>query len=205
MSWKRMAASVTLALAAMISGSHAGEVTGIRAEYLKSIADVEQKVVSLAEATPQKRFTWRPMKGVRSVSEVFMHVAGSNYILPTFAGVKPSARITPELEKSVTDKAKVIETLKASFAHLRDAITNTPDADLDNRVQTPQGEMSVRELYLATVIHGHEHLGQMIAYARVNHITPPWTAAEEAKARAMKDEKKSGDKKEGEAKEGAAK
>ena len=189
-----MLGAAILGLAAAVPPARAADVPGIRGDYLRSIADVEQKLVSLAEATPQRKFFWRPMKGVRSISEVYMHVAGANYIIPTYAGVKAPPDITPEMEKSVTDKARVIEALKDSFDHLREAITNTPDADLDKRVQTFAGEMSVRELYLLVVAHGHEHLGQSIAYARENGITPPWTAAEEAKAKALADAKKHGDK-----------
>ena len=118
-----------------------------------------------------------------------MHMVGANFILPTFAGVKAPDGMSPEMEKSVTDKAKVVETLKTSFVHLKKAIEDTPDADLDKQVKTFLGEMSVRSVYLVAVNHGHEHLGQSIAYARMNSITPPWTAAEEAAAKAKKDAK----------------
>ena len=92
---------------------------------------------------------------------------------------------------------------KRRFAHLKTAIANTPDSDLDRRVQTFNGEMSVRELFLLTVTHGHEHLGQSIAYARANHVVPPWTAAAEAKARLSKLDKQNGDKKDVAKKDGA--
>ncbi len=178
MKWNRVLTVAFMGVAAAMSHAHA-DTAGIRGEYIKSIADVEQKAVSLAEATPDKKFAWRPGKGVRSVSEVYMHMAGANFILPSFAGVKAPEGMSPEMEKTVTDKAKVVEALKASFAHVKKSIEDTPDADLDNTVKTFLGEMSVRSLYLVAVNHGHEHLGQSIAYARMNGVTPPWTAASE--------------------------
>lgn len=179
MKWNR---ALTVAImGVVVTMSHAqADTEGIRGEYLKSIADVEQKAVSLAEATPDKKFAWRPGKGVRSVSEVYMHMAGANFILPSFAGIKAPEGLSPEMEKTVTEKAKVVESLKSSFAHVKKAIEDTPDANLDNVVKTFLGEMSVRSLYLVAVNHGHEHLGQSIAYARMSGVTPPWTAEMEA-------------------------
>jgi len=189
MKWNRALIAGVVGIVASMTPVHA-DTSGIRGEYLKSLADVEQKAVSLAEATPDKKFAWRPGKGVRSVSEVFMHMAGANFILPSFAGVKAPEGLSPEMEKTVTDKAKVVESLRSSFTHVKQAIENTADADLDRTVKTFLGEMSVRSLYLLAVNHGHEHLGQSIAYARMNGVTPPWTAAEEAEAKKKADEKK---------------
>jgi uncharacterized damage-inducible protein DinB len=172
------------ALAAVAVVAVAGTaLADIRSEYITNIKDVEEKIISLAKATPEKKFTWRPAKGVRSISEVYMHVVGANYVLPSFCGVKPPDGISPEMEKSVTAKAQVVEHLESSFKHLRAAIENTPEADLDKMVKTFLGDMSERAVYLLAVSHGHEHLGQSIAYARVNGVTPPWTAADEAKAK----------------------
>ena len=179
MRWNRVLTAAIMGVVATTSFAHA-DATGIRGEYLKSIADVEEKAVSLAEATPDKKYAWRPGKGVRSVSEVYMHMAGANFILPSFAGVKTPEGLSPEMEKTVTEKAKVVEALKSSFAHVKKAIEDTPDAALDNIVKTFLGEMSVRSLYLVAVNHGHEHLGQSIAYARMSGVTPPWTAKMEA-------------------------
>ena len=179
MNRNRVLAAAIMGVAATMSYAHA-DTPGIRSEFLKSIADVEEKALSLAAATPEKKFAWRPGKGVRSVSEVYMHMAGANFILPSFAGIKAPEGLSPEMEKTVTEKAKVVESLKSSFAHVKKAIEDTPDANLDNVVKTFLGEMSVRSLYLVAVNHGHEHLGQSIAYARMSGVTPPWTAEMEA-------------------------
>ena len=174
----RVAALAVLALG-LAGAAGVARADGIRSEYVSNIQDVEDKLISLARATPDKKFLWRPSKGVRSISEVYMHVVGSNYVLPSYAGVKPPENLSPELEKSVTDKQRVIEYLESSFKHLRRAIESTSDEDLDKVVKTYLGDMTERALYLQAVTHGHEHLGQSIAYARMNHIVPPWTAADE--------------------------
>jgi uncharacterized damage-inducible protein DinB len=154
--------------------------SGIRAELLKQVKDAEKKIVDLAEAMPQEKYRWRPMEGVRSVSEVYMHVVGANYFLPSFAGVKPPEGLSRDMEKTVTEKAKVVEMLRRSFDHVRKAIMSESDADLDKPAKLFGQETTVRDVLLTTVVHMHEHLGQSIAYARMNGVVPPWTAAQQS-------------------------
>lgn len=160
--------------------SGAPPTSGLRAELLKQYNEVEKKFVDLAQAMPQEKCTWRPGEGVRSVSEVYMHVVGGNYFLPSFAGVKPPEGLSRDMEKTVTEKAKVIDMLKKSFDHVRQAILSKSDADLDTPAKLFGQETTVRDVFLTTVTHMHEHLGQSIAYARMNGVVPPWSAAEQA-------------------------
>jgi uncharacterized damage-inducible protein DinB len=137
--------------------------------------DVEKKLVALAEATPQEKYAWRPGPGVRSVSEVYMHIAFGNYFIPSFLGAKMPEGLTRDTEKTLTEKAKVIEALKKSFDHARETVEATPDSDLDKKVKVFGQEPSERMMLIGLVIHAHEHLGQSIAYARTNGIAPPWS------------------------------
>ena len=148
---------------------------GFRADFLRQLGDAEEKLIALAEATPADKFTWRPAQGVRSVSEVFMHVAGGNYFLSTFLGVKPPEGVGRDIEK-ITDKAKVVETLRQSFAHARRAAEGVSDADLERQVKLFGNDSTFRGVLFLMATHAHEHLGQSIAYARMNGITPPWSA-----------------------------
>jgi uncharacterized damage-inducible protein DinB len=149
----------------------------IKAEVIRQIDDAEKKLLALAEATPAEKFGWRPGEKVRSTGEVFLHVAGANYFLPTLWGVKIPEGVNPrEFDKTAGDKAKVIDTLKKSFDYARKTINATSDADLDKTVKIFDHDGSTREVILLIATHAHEHLGQSIAYARMNGITPPWSA-----------------------------
>ncbi|MDQ3649276.1 MAG: DinB family protein [Acidobacteriota bacterium] len=150
-----------------------------RADFLKEMDNLEKKLVSLAEAMPADKFTWRPMDGVRSVSEVYTHLAGSNFNFTQFLGITPPAGAGRGMEK-MTDKAQVVEMLKQSLAHVRQAATNTPDADWDKTVTYSGRNIVVREAFFRLALGMREHLGQSVAYARVNRIVPPWTAEREA-------------------------
>jgi uncharacterized damage-inducible protein DinB len=152
--------------------------SGFRADFLAQLDDVSKKILDLAGAVPADKYSWRPEKGVRSISEVYMHIVVANYFLPSFMGVQPPAGIDRSTETGVTDKAKVLAMLHQSFDHVRTVVLKTPDADLDKKVKVFGGsEMSERALIMVMGNHMHEHLGQSIAYARSNGGTPPWSEA----------------------------
>ncbi len=172
----RPCAIVVLALMpALAAAAPAPPKHGFRAEFLHDLADVERKIVDLAMATPAEKYGWRPAPGVRSVSEVYMHIAGGNYFLASFVGMKPPAYDEASLEK-IGDKARVLEELKKSFAHIRNAALKATDADLDKRIQMFGNGTTERAAFMQALTHLHEHLGQSIAYARMNGVVPPWSA-----------------------------
>jgi uncharacterized damage-inducible protein DinB len=153
------------------------EPAGLRGDLIAQLDDAASKFEQLAQAIPQEEYSWRPGEGVRSVSEVLMHVAGGNLYFPTLAGAKPAMQMQPEMETSVTDKAQVIDMVKRSFDELRGAIRDLPDSDLDKPTTMFGQQTTYRNVYLSVVVHTHEHLGQLIAYARTNGVVPPWSAA----------------------------
>ena len=151
-------------------------VSGYRSEVLAEVMIQEDKFLRLAEAVPADKYTWRPAPDVRSFAEVFLHVSAANYNIYKLVGTPPPTGIDVKgLEKSTTDKAKVIATLKNSFAHARKAITAMPDADLDKSLDWFGGKNTERGVLLFVVRHAAEHLGQSIAYARFIGVVPPWT------------------------------
>jgi uncharacterized damage-inducible protein DinB len=151
-------------------------VTGYRSEVLAEVIIQEDKFTRLAEAIPAEKYTWRPAADVRSFAEVFLHVSAANYNVYKLVGTPPPTGLDiKSLEKSTTDKAKVIATLKDSFAHARKAITTMPDADLEKSLDWFGGKNTERGILLFIVRHAAEHLGQSIAYARMAGVVPPWT------------------------------
>lgn len=159
------------------ANSLAAPKSGFRAEFLQDLDDVQKKILSLAEAMPAEKYAWRPAPGVRSVSEVYMHIAGGNYFLASFVGMKPPSYDTSKLEK-ITEKQRVLEEMRRSFDHLRTAALMASDADLDKSVKMFGNDTTWRAAFVTALNHLHEHLGQSIAYARVNGVVPPWSGKE---------------------------
>jgi uncharacterized damage-inducible protein DinB len=108
---------------------------------------------------------------------VFNHVASANYFFPTLWGGTVPAGVDPQsLEKAMSgDKDKTIDTLQKSFDNVREAIKAVPEADLNRKIKIFGHDATVRDAMMIVVTHGHEHLGQSIAYARSNGVVPPWS------------------------------
>ena len=169
------------------------KVSGFTADFLIQLDGVQKQILDLEGAVPQEKFSWRPAEGVRSVGEVYLHIAFGNYFLLKLAGYEPptDAGFTMDgkkWESSTTDRAKTAEVLKHSFEHVRGVVTKVTPADLEKKVKMFGNEVTVRNAMMTVLSHLHEHLGQSIAYARMNGVVPPWTAAEQA-AQAKKDAK----------------
>ncbi len=152
----------------------------VKASFLFDLENVRAKFVALAEAFPQDKYTWRPMDGVRSVSEVLMLAAMEGYsFIPTSFGAKPANIPREDMAKlrTLTDKAQVIEHLNKGFAHAKAELTALDPATLTARrkIMISPNPLAVTDIALGIGGDLHEHLGQMIAYARMNHIVPPWS------------------------------
>jgi uncharacterized damage-inducible protein DinB len=151
----------------------------LQSEMALDVRAVGEKYVALAEAMPESAYDWRPQEGVRSVSEVFMHVAAANMGLPAnFMGVTPPAGYSMEWfggAERITDKAEVVRHLRTAFEHLAEALEGLSDEQLQQAVTVFGRETNWIGAAMLTQTHTHEHLGQTIAYARVNGVTPPWS------------------------------
>jgi uncharacterized damage-inducible protein DinB len=174
-----------VALSAVPAAAHAQDAfdarsaAHVRDKYVQDLDTVSSKILALAEAIPADKYTWRPAEGVRSISEVFMHVAGEYYFFaPISLGGKPPADFgvprdaLPKLEKT-TAKADVIAELKKSWAHCRAQMTGIDPATLTGNIK-PWGHTVDEHAFVMTG-DLHEHLGQLIAYARSVGVKPPWT------------------------------
>ena len=174
-----LAASTAAAQATAAStnaANAAAPTSGYRAEFLNEMKYFEGRFTQLAEAIPAEKYTWRPGAGVRSVSEVLLHVANANQMLPRMAGIQPPAGYTQQgYETATTEKAKVIAELKKSFEHIRSAASAMKDADADKAMKVFGMDMTGRSFSFFMARHLGEHLGQLIAYARVNGVVPPWS------------------------------
>ena len=168
-------------LLAMILGTMAlhaqiDPLEGLWQGYDGEWVHVSRQLVALAEAIPAEKFAWRPAPGVRSTSEVLMHIALANFHLLSITGPKMPVDLTsPDMEKTVTAKPEVISWLKRSLDAVKTARAGLKPADLRRRVKVENRDATVEGMYLRIIVHANEHMGQLVAYARVNGIVPPWS------------------------------
>jgi uncharacterized damage-inducible protein DinB len=139
---------------------------------------VSSQLLALAEATPEEKLSWRPAPGVRSTSEVYMHIAIANFGLLAFAGPKKPDDLKEGMEKSVTAKADVINWLKRSLDAVKQAHLAVTPQDLQRKVHIYDRDATVDGMYLRIIVHANEHMGQLVAYARMSGVVPPWSKKE---------------------------
>ena len=185
--------ALCLVLMATAAVGRAQEMKGFRADLIGQLEYVQKQILDLENAIPDAKMTWRPSKEVRSISEVYSHIAFGNYFVGKFAGfplpegvVAAAPADETKWEKMSTDKKVIREQIVKSFAHVENAIKTMSDASLENMVDFFGNKMTVRSVLLGLLSHTHEHLGQSIAYARMQGVVPPWTAAQMAAEKAKK-------------------
>ena len=151
------------------------------ADLLQPFSELEEHVMALAKAVPEEKYSWRPAPGVRSIKEVFLHIAYGNRLLLNISdGVNPE-EIKKQIESNSKgeseslSKEQVLGKLTESFAAVRQALTGASNATLSRDVQFFQTATTRRGVLTFLDTHIAEHLGQSIAYARMNGIVPPWS------------------------------
>jgi uncharacterized damage-inducible protein DinB len=146
-------------------------------EVIREIDGSATKLISLAEAIPEDLYGWRPADGVRSIYEVFAHIAAANYTIPSMMGAEIPDGLNPRgFEGANMPKEELLDVLEESFRHLKSVIERVETDDLSNETPWYGGSTNtVRGVMLAITRHMGEHQGQLIAYSRMNNITPPWS------------------------------
>ena len=160
-----------------------GSAQGMMDDMHGDLTSVGKKFVDLARAIPEPAYSWHPT-GARSVGEVLLHITGENYLIPIFMGRAAPASVNISagdmktvgaFEARKLTKDQIIAELEASFTNLHQAFALTTDANVNENMKFFGQDITRRRAVIGTVTHLHEHLGQLIAYARSNGVTPPWS------------------------------
>lgn len=194
-----LVAALTLAVAVPATAQEAAPApapavpaeNGFQNDVAADIERTGEKLVALAGAIPAEKYGWRPAEGVRSVSEVFVHVLNANTLLPPALGAAPPQDLAMpesmevamawmrERESTMTSKDDVLAALRESIDYAAGAVRGLESSALGDEIQFLGFPASRRAYVLIVLTHNHEHLGQAIAYARSVGVTPPWSAARE--------------------------
>src|SRR5258708_30864180 len=154
----------------------------MKAQALLDLQGVNKECVDLAEALSSDQLTWRPSPDTRSFAEVFLHVAGERYAILSMMGANPPAGFkAPEFEKSTTEKDRIVEDLNQSWDFANKTINGMSNADFAKLLPKLGPQANEGDVVYILVADAHEHLGQLIAYARQNGIVPPWTVQAQKK------------------------
>jgi hypothetical protein len=177
-------ASLTAALGrplqAQAAASDSAEFAAWRQVQKEDIDGLRKKFMALAKAIPADKLGWRPMEGTRSFREVFAHVAAEgNTETAMFGRPLPAGSVADfdaeeaRLNKLPPDQLiaamdRAMQSLSATLGGLTRAKINTPI--------TYYGQTTLPRVATTYTLNDlHEHLGQLVSYARMNKIVPPWS------------------------------
>jgi uncharacterized damage-inducible protein DinB len=150
--------------------------TDYRDEFLRQFEGSSRKITMLAEAMPQELYDWSPSEGVMSVARVYMHIARYNFMYPEDAlGIPAPSSVDLDTMEEIRDKTQVTRILQESVAHVRESVQRMTSADLEASTRLYGREIAKWAVLLQLIAHMNEHVGQSVAYARMNDIVPPWS------------------------------
>jgi len=170
---------------------HTAPSYDMKAQALLDLETMQKKFVDLANALPTDKLTWRPSADSRSFAEVFLHVAAERYGILGLMGAETPAGVDRKgLEKSTTDRTRIVDELNKSWDFARKTIEGMTNAEFAKLLPKLGPQANAGDVVYILVADNHEHLGQSIAYARENGIVPPWTVAAQKAAAEKKAEQK---------------
>ena len=148
----------------------------VRDEMMRQFSASMGKVISLANAMPVESYTWSPGEGVMEVGQVYMHVTHYNYLYPTQnLGFDLPGGIDMEAMESVRDKEQILAALERSREWVLEAVAAMTEEELGQGTELYGRDVEKWAVLVQLVAHMNEHVGQSIAYARMNGIVPPWS------------------------------
>jgi uncharacterized damage-inducible protein DinB len=148
----------------------------VRDEVLRQFDASMRKFEALARAMPESAYAWSPAEGVMPVARVYAHVARYNYYYPAEGlGVSPPAGVELDTMEEITDRDRIVDLLARSGEHVRSIAAVGEESEWDRTTRLYGRDVPRWAVLLQLVTHMNEHLGQSIAYARMNGVVPPWS------------------------------
>lgn len=134
----------------------------------------KNNILRSAEKIPDNLWSFQPTPEVRTVAQLFAHVADGQY---EFCGIASEGKVVEKgIEKTVKTKAEIIAAVKEAFAYCDRAYDKMSDASavetvpFFGRQATRIGAMDFN------IVHTMEHYGNLVTYMRINKIVPPSSA-----------------------------
>lgn len=147
-----------------------------RDEFAEHFERSTGKLLMLSKAIPADLYAWSPGEGVMTIATVYAHIARYNYLyLDQSLGIRAPTGVDWQNFESLTDKAQVVAVLERSVEHVRTATTKMSEADLTRPTMLYGRRVAGWAVLFQLLAHMNEHVGQSVAYARMNGIVPPWS------------------------------
>ena len=172
--------SMVMAAAICVPLPAAAQMPSLQESQVADIETMKDKFIGLAQAFDESQYDWRPMVGVRSVRDVLGLIIAECHVFPTAWGHESPAGAAsgfgPELRRaSALTRTEIVRELDSAFDHLIGIVRGMDEAERMADSDYFGRPMKIHANILISMGDMHEHLGQLIAYARTNEVVPPWS------------------------------
>ena len=160
--------TIFMAAPAMAAGQTANPLTANAKVQFGALTGF---VIRSADKVPEELYSFRATPDVRSMGQLFGHVADALFSMCSTAGGSKPPRTG--IEKTVTAKAELVAALKEGVGYCNtvfDGMTDQKGTETVPFYFGPTPRLSV--LYFA-VTHTYEHYGNLVTYMRLKNIVPP--------------------------------
>jgi uncharacterized damage-inducible protein DinB len=134
-------------------------------------AGTKRNILQSADKIPDELWSFRPSPDVRTVAQMFAHIADGQY---EFCGMAEEGKVVDKgIEKSATTKPAILAALKEAFAYCDAAYAKMTDTTAVEMV--PFFNRQVPRIFAMdfNLVHTTEHYGNLVTYMRINKIVPP--------------------------------
>jgi uncharacterized damage-inducible protein DinB len=168
MNKKTLLASLTLALGSPVLAS--GQT--VTSSLLGLFEMTKDNVVASAELLDEELYAYRPTDEVRSMGELFAHIADAQYLFCA-AAAGESSPATESFEETRKTKAAILEALEMGFGYCEGVYSRMTDDSGGRVVDFFTGPTTAFGVLAFNTAHNYEHYGNLVTYMRLNGIVPP--------------------------------
>ena len=128
-------------------------------------------IVRSAEKIPDSLYSFQPTPEVRTIAQLFGHIADAYFdMCSTAGGGTPPRR---GVEQSAKTKAELVKALNEGAAYCQSVIGAMNDRKGTETVPFYFGPTPRLSVLYFSVTHSYEHYGNLVTYMRLNKIVPP--------------------------------
>ena len=132
----------------------------------------KDQVIASAELLDEELYAFRPTDEVRSMGELFAHIAGAQYLFCS-AAAGESSPVSENFEETRKTKAAIIEALEMGFGYCEGVYARITDDTGGRAVEFFTGPNTAFGVLAFNSAHNYEHYGNLVTYMRLNGIVPP--------------------------------
>jgi uncharacterized damage-inducible protein DinB len=128
-------------------------------------------VMGSVDKIPEDMWSYQPTKDVRTVGQLFAHIADGQY---EFCGVASEGQpVDKNIEKTAKTRVEIVAALKEAFAYCDRAYTGLTDARAAETVKFFGMTITRLGALDFNTAHNMEHYGNLVTYMRLKGIVPP--------------------------------